>query len=316
MTSGESGSSRPATTRATATATAARARPGSRAAGDGAAGRRVRRRRGRRRRRRGGEHRSIVTARRRRRNGPGDDGDISCVMAPDGPRRRSADLELFVAVLDTGSLSQAAARHGISQPAASARLRGLERRLGVQLLERSSAGSTPTAAGLSVADAGRRRARRRWPGSSTASAALHAVGEQLRVVASYTIAEHLLPGWLSTFHRGHPTSAPSCGSPTRRSSRTRCAPAVPTSASSRARSSSPTCTPWRSPPTSSSSSSRPTTRGPRRRRPLPMRDAGGDPARRARDRLRAPARRSTSLLGQHGMRGGRLRRWSSGRRSP
>jgi DNA-binding transcriptional LysR family regulator len=113
------------------------------------------------------------------------------------------ELELFATVLDTGSLSQAAAVHGISQPAASARIRGLERRLGVQLVDRSTAGSTPTAAGLSV-------------GAWTAAvldalatlrdgvAALHTEVEQLRVIASYTVAEHLLPGWLATFHRDHP----------------------------------------------------------------------------------------------------------------
>ena len=34
--------------------------------------------------------------------------------------------------------------------------------------------------------------------------ALHADTEQLRVIASYTIAEHLLPRWLSEFHRAQP----------------------------------------------------------------------------------------------------------------
>jgi DNA-binding transcriptional LysR family regulator len=114
-----------------------------------------------------------------------------------------ADLELFVAVLDTGSLSRGAAVQGISQPAASARLRGLERRLGVQLLERTTAGSTPTAAGLSVAE---------WAMDVLAAmerltngvGALHTDAEHLRVIASYTIAEHLLPRWLSEFHRAHP----------------------------------------------------------------------------------------------------------------
>lgn len=113
------------------------------------------------------------------------------------------DLELFVAVLDTGSLSRAAAVQGISQPAASARLRKLERRLGVQLLERTTAGSRPTAAGLGVAE---------WATAVLTAmgrlmdgvGALHADAEQLQVIASYTIAEHLLPRWLSAFHRAHP----------------------------------------------------------------------------------------------------------------
>lgn len=124
-------------------------------------------------------------------------------MPPAASAPSFADLELFIAVLDTGSLSRAASVQGISQPAASARLRGLERRLGVQLLERTTAGSRPTAAGLSVGE---------WATDVLGAmgrlmsgvGALHADTEQLRVIASYTIAEHLLPRWLSEFHRAHP----------------------------------------------------------------------------------------------------------------
>jgi DNA-binding transcriptional LysR family regulator len=124
-------------------------------------------------------------------------------MALRGTEPSLIDLDLFVTVLDVGSLSRAAAVHGISQPAASARLRGLERRLGVQLLERTSAGSTPTAEGLAVGE---------WAGGVLAAvqalmsgvSALHVSTDELRVIASYTIAEHLLPRWLSVFHREHP----------------------------------------------------------------------------------------------------------------
>ena len=75
-----------------------------------------------------------------------------------------ADLELFVAVLDTGSLSRAAAVQGISQPAASARLRGLERRLGVQLLERTTAGSTPDRRRPRASPSGPPTSSPRWAG--------------------------------------------------------------------------------------------------------------------------------------------------------
>ncbi|MET0326199.1 MAG: LysR family transcriptional regulator [Ilumatobacteraceae bacterium] len=113
------------------------------------------------------------------------------------------DLDLFVTVLDVGSLSRAAAVHHISQPAASGRLRGLERRLGVQLLDRRSSGSTPTAEGLAVAV---------WARDVLVALgvlmdgvdALHTGTDRLRVIASYTIAEHLLPRWLSVFHRANP----------------------------------------------------------------------------------------------------------------
>ena len=69
------------------------------------------------------------------------------------PRLPDLDaLELFVAVAETGSLGQAAARLGISQPSASARMSTLERRLGVRLLVRSPSGSRLTSAGLVVTD--------------------------------------------------------------------------------------------------------------------------------------------------------------------
>src|SRR2546421_4800250 len=61
-------------------------------------------------------------------------------------------LELLLAVAETGSLGQAAARQGISQPSASARMRTLERRLGVRLLVRSTSGSRLTSAGAVVTD--------------------------------------------------------------------------------------------------------------------------------------------------------------------
>lgn len=114
-----------------------------------------------------------------------------------------ADLDLFATVLDVGSVSQAASVHGISQPAASNRLRTLERRLGVQLLERTTSGSVPTAAGLAVAELATDvlvAVKALMAGVE----ALHTRSDTLRVIASYTVAEHLVPRWLSVFHRAHP----------------------------------------------------------------------------------------------------------------
>ena len=55
------------------------------------------------------------------------------------------DLLLTVAWL--GSLGRAAAEHGMSQPAASARIRHLEGQLGPALIDRSPRGSRLTPAG-------------------------------------------------------------------------------------------------------------------------------------------------------------------------
>jgi len=113
---------------------------------------------------------------------------------------RVSDLvpfDLLLSVARLGSLGRAAEAHGISQPAASTRLRRLERQLGVVLIERSPRGSRLTPHGVLVAG---------WAQAAVdAAAALDAgvtalrVGEGavLRVAASMTVAEYLLPGWLS-----------------------------------------------------------------------------------------------------------------------
>jgi molybdate transport repressor ModE-like protein len=108
-------------------------------------------------------------------------------------------LELLVAVAETGSISGAAARFGISQPSASARMRTLERHLDLRLLDRSTSGSRLTTDGLVVTDWARAVLE-----SSVAlvegAAALRSQQDgrpRLRLAASLTVAEHLLPGWLA-----------------------------------------------------------------------------------------------------------------------
>jgi DNA-binding transcriptional LysR family regulator len=107
-------------------------------------------------------------------------------------------LELLVAVAETGSLGQAAARQRISQPSASARMRTLERRLGVRLLVRSPSGSRLTSAGLVVTDWARTVLESAYALVEGVSALRARQHGRLRVAASLTIAEHLMPGWLVT----------------------------------------------------------------------------------------------------------------------
>ncbi len=57
------------------------------------------------------------------------------------------DLHLFVACIETGSLTRGAERSNLALAAASARIRLMEGRLNVQLLERSRKGVLPTPAG-------------------------------------------------------------------------------------------------------------------------------------------------------------------------
>ena len=61
------------------------------------------------------------------------------------------DLRLFIAVLELGTITAAAEAMNLSLAAASARLKALDQRVGVPLLDRAKAGSTPTAAGRALA---------------------------------------------------------------------------------------------------------------------------------------------------------------------
>jgi DNA-binding transcriptional LysR family regulator len=60
------------------------------------------------------------------------------------------DLSVFAAVAEERSFTRAAVRLGISQSALSHSMRGLEKRLGVQLLARTTRSVSPTAAGAAL----------------------------------------------------------------------------------------------------------------------------------------------------------------------
>ena len=106
-------------------------------------------------------------------------------------------MDLLLSVARTGSIGRAAAEHGVSQPAASARLRRLEGQLGLALIERSPRGSRLTPAGALVAG---------WAQAAVDAAAALDAGvialrrerdSRLRIAASMTVAEYLLPVWLT-----------------------------------------------------------------------------------------------------------------------
>lgn len=113
-------------------------------------------------------------------------------------------LDLLVSVADLGSISAAAAAHGVSQPAASMRLRTLERVLGVELLDRARTGSRLTSAGVATVE---------WAGAvlndveellAGVAALRNDARSRLHLAASMTVAEYLIPGWLRQFGAAFP----------------------------------------------------------------------------------------------------------------
>jgi len=116
-------------------------------------------------------------------------------------------LQLLLEVAEAGSLGRAAAQHGLSQPAASARIQGMERLVGFPLLTRSARGSSLTPNGALLAD----WARDVLGAATVLDAGIASLrGERegrLRVAASLTVAEYLLPGWLVRLAAARPETA-------------------------------------------------------------------------------------------------------------
>ena len=113
-------------------------------------------------------------------------------------------LELLDSIAELGSLGRAAARHQMSQPAVSMRMSQLERRLGVSLLLRTPSGTRLTPAGERVVTLSRRVLAEAQAMMTGIEALAAAESSHLRVAASLTVAEHLLPGWLAALHQESP----------------------------------------------------------------------------------------------------------------
>lgn len=113
-----------------------------------------------------------------------------------------AALRMLTQIADLGSISAAARAQQISQPSASKRIQVLEHQLRLELLDRRTRGATLTAHGQLVTD---------WCRTvidavdllQTGAGALAAdAGAQLKLAASQTVAEYLVPGWLGEFRAG------------------------------------------------------------------------------------------------------------------
>jgi DNA-binding transcriptional LysR family regulator len=119
-----------------------------------------------------------------------------------------SELAAFVAAVEAGSVHGAADALQLTQSAVTKRIQALERRIGGRLFERGRFGVRPTALGRTV-----------YPAAKRALEALDGVAElvelsrahgsmDLRLSASQTIGEFLLPGWLADFRRERPDVHP------------------------------------------------------------------------------------------------------------
>ncbi|WP_317201601.1 LysR family transcriptional regulator [Janthinobacterium sp.] len=111
---------------------------------------------------------------------------------------------LLVAVADSGNISKAAQRHGISQSGASQALAQLEEALGGQLLTRARRQTTPTALGEQVVGHARAMLASLAAIQDAAGAASGVRRGSIRLAAFPSVFALLLPALLSRFRRLHP----------------------------------------------------------------------------------------------------------------
>jgi DNA-binding transcriptional LysR family regulator len=123
---------------------------------------------------------------------------------PGGELLAGPELAAFVSAFETGTLQGAADELALTQSAVTKRIQSLERRLGARVFERGRSGVRPTPLGQTI-----------YPPAKQALVALAEVVRaarvgrdlertDLRLCASHTIGEYLLPGWLTEFRRRAP----------------------------------------------------------------------------------------------------------------
>lgn len=117
---------------------------------------------------------------------------------------RIGDLNLFLRVLDLGSISAAARSLDLSVAVASQRLQRLERSLGVRLLHRTTRQLRPTPEGVALAEQGRPLVEDLEVLTSNLSGTAKSVTGSLRVTVPATFGRQYVSPLLPEFMSRHP----------------------------------------------------------------------------------------------------------------
>jgi LysR family hydrogen peroxide-inducible transcriptional activator len=113
-------------------------------------------------------------------------------------------LRYFVAVVEAGGFSRAAARLHVTQPSLSQQIAKLEQELGQPLLDRLPRGVVPTEAGRRFYERARRVLAELADATRCVADCRQALEGRLIIGAIPTIAPGLLPGLIARFIRQHP----------------------------------------------------------------------------------------------------------------
>lgn len=118
------------------------------------------------------------------------------------------DLAAFVCAIEAGTLRGAADALNLTQSAVTKRIQALERRLGGRVLERGRAGARPTPLGAAIYAPAKRALGALGEVASSAAQQRRGDRPELSLIASLTIGELLLPGWLERYRERRPDVRP------------------------------------------------------------------------------------------------------------
>lgn len=119
-------------------------------------------------------------------------------------RNELAELSAFATVAEERSFTRAAARLGVSQSALSHSIRGLEKRMGVQLLARTTRSVSPTAAGSSLLEELAPSLERIGRAVSETMKLRERPAGRIRLIIPRSAAEMVLIPKLAAFARAYP----------------------------------------------------------------------------------------------------------------
>jgi DNA-binding transcriptional LysR family regulator len=113
-------------------------------------------------------------------------------------------LRIFLQVVESGGVTAAADRLAVSQSDVTFHVKQLERELGVSLLAREGRRVVPTEAGLVVARSGQAVLNEMYSLQRAVADFRHGRAGAIRLGASMTIGDYLLPPLVAAFHAKHP----------------------------------------------------------------------------------------------------------------
>jgi DNA-binding transcriptional LysR family regulator len=111
----------------------------------------------------------------------------------------TSGLAAFVATVESGTLHGAADVLGLTQSAVTKRIQALERRVGMTLLDRGRLGAEPTDSGRLLYPEAKQALAALERAAMVLARASDARAHALRIAASHTLGEFLVPRWLAEF---------------------------------------------------------------------------------------------------------------------